>query len=85
MVVETLDERELFQENPPPLFDLSNDAAQKLFDQLYDLGYRQTDTGTAGHLKATEKHLEDMRKIAFDQLKQHTPIYMGIDMGSKEE
>jgi hypothetical protein len=49
---------------------MSNDMAQKLFDELYALGYRSTDTGTAGHLAATEKHLDDMRKIAFDQLEK---------------
>jgi hypothetical protein len=65
--VEELTEDDMFKASVP-LFDISNDAAQKLFDQLYDLGFRQTDVGTAGHLKATEKHLEDMRKIAFDQL-----------------
>ena len=68
MEVKELTEDDLFVDNGPPLFEMSNNAAQKLFDQLYSIGFRSSDVGSAGHLKATEKHLEDMRKIAFDQL-----------------
>jgi hypothetical protein len=71
--VRDITDDDLYQETKP-LFDISNDAAQKLFDKLYDLGFRQTDVGTAGHLKATEKHLEDMRKIAFDRLNKEQTI-----------
>jgi hypothetical protein len=78
VVIEDVSERELYRENPPPLFDMSNDAAQKLFDQLYDLGFRQSDVGSAGHLKATEKHLEDMRKIAFGYFERAQHPFGGV-------
>jgi hypothetical protein len=84
MTMRDISSEDIFKETKP-LFDISNDAAQKLYDQLHDLGFRSSDVGTAGHLKATQAHLEDMRTIAFDQLKRNTPIYMGIDMGNKEE
>jgi hypothetical protein len=67
MEVKDLEKQELYQESKP-LFDLSNDMAQKLFDQLYSLGYRPNSEGSVGELAATKDHLADMRKIAFDQL-----------------
>jgi len=73
--VRDLNKDDLYRESGPPLFDISVDAAQKLYDQLHELGYRSSDVGTAGHLKATEKHLEDMRKIAFDQLDKDYKIF----------
>jgi hypothetical protein len=81
MVVEGITEDDLFRDNPPPLFDMSNDMAQKLFDELYSLGFRPGEEGSKGELSATKDHLEDMRKIAFSELKKNTPIYMGIDLG----
>jgi len=48
---------------------ISNTSAQSLIDSLWSAGFRPTEgTGSAGSLKATEKHLEDMRKIAFAKL-----------------
>ena len=45
---------------------LRDESAQALMDQLWDCGIRPTEgTGSAGALAATQKHLEDMRKIAF--------------------
>lgn len=50
---------------------ISNTSAQILMDSLWSAGLRPTEgTGSAGSLKATERHLEDMRKIAFMKLYQ---------------
>lgn len=38
-------------------------ALQSLFNQLWELGFRPSDVGTAGHLEATKAHLEDMRSL----------------------
>jgi len=47
-------------------FCLSYENAQTLMDDLWTCGLRPTEgTGSAGSLKATQDHLEDMRKIAF--------------------
>lgn len=44
--------------------------AQKLMDDLWDCGVRPSEgSGSVGSLKATQVHLQDMRKIAFDRLK----------------
>lgn len=52
-----------------PSFVIDNEAAQVLMDDLWNAGLRPTEgTGSAGSLKATERHLEDMRKIAFKSL-----------------
>lgn len=49
-----------------PLFCLSLKEAQGLMDNLWLCGLRPSEgTGSAGSLKATQGHLEDMRKIAF--------------------
>ena len=56
-----------------PAFRLLRDEAQELMDQLWYVGIRPTEgTGSTGSLAATQKHLEDMRKIAFNQLKLET-------------
>ena len=57
-----------------PSFILSLDNAQLLMDDLWNAGMRPTEgTGSAGAMRAVERHLEDMRKIAFDQLNQKHP------------
>jgi len=49
-----------------PLFELPMKDAQHLMDSLWNCGLRPSEgTGSAGSLKATQTHLEDMRKIAF--------------------
>lgn len=54
----------------PPL-SLRNDEVQELMDNLWRIGFRPSEgTGSAGALAATQKHLEDMRKIAFDALEK---------------
>ena len=43
--------------------------AQQLIDELWQCGLRPSEgTGSAGSLKATETHLDDMRKIVFKKL-----------------
>ena len=54
-----------------PSFQLDLKEAQVLMDDLWASGIRPTEGRvTTGALKATERHLEDMRKIVFDHLKQ---------------
>lgn len=48
-------------------------ALQSLMDQLWAAGVRPADVGTAGHLAATTKHLEDMRAIAFSKMEVPKP------------
>jgi hypothetical protein len=60
-----------------PIAALSMDSAQGLMDELWRCGLRPSEgTGSAGSLAATERHLKDMRAIAFDLLqmnKEDTP------------
>lgn len=45
---------------------LEMEAAQGLMDQLWDCGLRPTEgSGSAGSLAATQRHLEDMRRLVF--------------------
>lgn len=49
---------------------ISADNAQNLMDELWRAGLRPTEgTGSAGSLAATERHLADMKAIAFHTLK----------------
>lgn len=49
-----------------PILRLETNDAQKLMDELWQCGLRPTEgTGSAGSLAATERHLEDMRKLVF--------------------
>lgn len=51
-----------------PTFSLLPDEAQELIDNLWQLGFRPSEgTGSAGQLAATQKHLEDMRKLVFEK------------------
>jgi hypothetical protein len=46
-----------------------------LMDQLWQCGLRPTEgTGSAGSLAATERHLKDMREIAFGLLKNEAVV-----------
>lgn len=50
-----------------PTFRLEQETAQAFMDALWDCGIRPAQgTGSAGSLAATERHLEDMRKLVFD-------------------
>lgn len=63
-----------FEEIPDGVYEeptavIDNTAAQELMDALWYCGIRPSEgSGSTGSLRATEKHLEDMRKIAFSQL-----------------
>lgn len=49
-----------------PAFSLEPKAVQQLMDDLWMCGYRPSEgTGSAGQLSAVEYHLEDMRKLVF--------------------
>lgn len=49
-----------------PTFSLTKDQAQQFIDALWSAGLRPSEgSGSAGSLAATQRHLEDMRKIAF--------------------
>ena len=49
-----------------PALRLNTGEAQRLMDELWDCGLRPSEgTGSAGSLRATEKHLTDMQRIAF--------------------
>ncbi len=52
-----------------PSFVLGMDNAQELMDYLWHAGLRPTEgSGSAGSLRATEKHLADMRKLVASKL-----------------
>jgi hypothetical protein len=54
-----------------PTIVLTGETAQALMDELYAIGLRPTDAvDSAGALKATSFHLEDMRRLVFDKVKQ---------------
>lgn len=57
-----------------PTFRLDRQMAQDLMDQLWMCGLRPTEgKGSAGALAATQKHLEDMRALAFGQAQMPKP------------
>ena len=56
-----------------PTMSLDEDMAQALMDELWSAGVRPRDIGTAGHLAATQAHLNDMRAIASKKL--------GVELG----
>lgn len=52
-----------------PMLRLQQIDAQRLMDELWHCGLRPSEgSGTAGSLAATERHLKDMRQIAFTVL-----------------
>ena len=49
-----------------PSLTMNKTEAQELMDQLWRCGIRPSEgSGSAGSLAATEKHLNDMRKLVF--------------------
>jgi hypothetical protein len=49
-----------------PVTSINQTEAQVLMDSLWDCGIRPTEgSGSAGAMAAVQKHLEDMRTIAF--------------------
>lgn len=54
-----------------PTMNLSANEAQQLMDELWTCGLRPSEgTGSAGSLAATERHLKDMQRLAFDLLER---------------
>ena len=52
-----------------PFLHLTIQEGQQLMDELWQCGLRPSEgTGSAGSLRATEKHLSDMRLIAMSKL-----------------
>lgn len=50
-----------------PVLSLEHSEAQRLMDSLWDAGIRPIAAkGSAGQLEATKYHLEDMRKLVFN-------------------
>lgn len=50
-----------------PTLTIGIDQAQTLMDDLWNAGLRPTEgTGSAGSLRATERHLADMQKLVFE-------------------
>lgn len=49
-----------------PMLTLSPDDARGLMDELWRAGVRPTEHGSPGQLAATERHLEDMRRLVFE-------------------
>ena len=71
-VAEPLTMREIKQGETigDPTLTLSRDEAQALMDELWNCNLRPREgTGSAGMLAATERHLADMKAIAFNLLK----------------
>jgi hypothetical protein len=56
--------------DPTPIFcTLKEEGAQRLMDDLWNCGVRPTEgAGSAGAMAATQKHLDDMRKLVFEHL-----------------
>lgn len=62
-----------------PTLALSKDDAQQWIDELWRVGLRPSEgAGSAGSLAATERHLADMRDVAFGAL-----VKAGIHSGGK--
>jgi len=53
-----------------PFLKIDNHEAQQLMDDLWECGLRPSEgTGSAGAMAAIQKHLQDMKTIAFHALK----------------
>jgi hypothetical protein len=57
-----------------PTFRLQGMEAQELMDMLWNCGLRPTQSkSSAGQMEAIQRHLADMRTIAFNRLEIETP------------
>ena len=53
-----------------PTFSVTSYEAQDMMNGLWQAGFRPRDgSGAVAHVEATQAHLSDMRKIAFNRLK----------------
>ena len=57
-------------EQPKPAIQLDPEALQALADELAHVGYKPQKGFIEGKLNATEKHLEDMRKLVFTPINE---------------
>lgn len=58
-----------------PTLRISDESAQQWIDELWRAGFRPSEgTGSAGSLAATERHLEDMRRLVFDRPEVHVEV-----------
>ncbi len=65
-----------------PTFRLRTEKAQQLMDDLWSCGLRPSEgTGSAGAMRATEKHLDDMRRLVFHRLDETTQPVSDSDDG----
>lgn len=63
-----------YGEYTPPSFHVDFAACQALMDDLYAMGIRPSEAaGSAGQKEALERHLEDMRTLAFNHLEIEKP------------
>lgn len=52
----------------PHSFEMKIEDAQQLMDHLWDLQFRPTQgAGSAGQLEAKDAHLQDMRRLVFEE------------------
>lgn len=52
-----------------PCLEIPKEVAQMIVDNLWTIGIRPSEAkGSSGQLEAVQKHLTDMRTIAFDKL-----------------
>jgi hypothetical protein len=62
------DDPELYGAEQRPFLTIDATAAQELMDTLWDCGLRPSEgSGSAGAMAATQKHLEDMRRLVFEK------------------
>lgn len=74
LTLKTVDEATAAAHYQEPTFKMFADTAQKLMDDLWDCGLRPSEgTGSAGAMAATQKHLDDLRTVAFHALKITRP------------
>lgn len=51
-----------------PTTEMRSEELQSLFNELWRAGFRPNDgTGNSGHVEALKYHLEDMRKLVFNE------------------
>jgi hypothetical protein len=55
-----------------PAMTFNAAEGQALMDELWNAGIRPSEQGSPGQLKATERHLEDMRALTFKLIDRTT-------------
>jgi len=61
-----------------PFVKLNQDSAQLLMDELWNCGLRPSEgSGSAGSLAATQRHLDDMRRLVFADAPAHLSPFGG--------